>query len=407
MLAFGPILRSLSRRKFGVFLLVFQIGFSVAIFSNLSWAIDQLLLLLDKPSGIEEKSLFGVLVRPATAHAIHYTEATRDINDIKALPGVVDAAIVRWLPLSGYSGGDTLLKSTLEKDVNRVPAISADVGPGWLHALGLKLLEGRDFEPTEITISATPSDDESKTVIITRSLADTLFGANENAVGKILYEGKQPRQVIGVTSNWKGFTTPFPTGEENTSFIPRYVDNDVEHRYLIRTESQAVRGKIMTAVEQMINTRYQYTVLLEVNAIDDVAAWPMRGKIILSRELIGTMIALGLVIAFAISGQTLFWANQRIKQFGIRRALGASKMDILQLILTETGIICGLGILLGVGISVVVNQAILALATDWQPMSPWLLIAVAAVVLVGGLLSACIPGWRASQVMPGVSIRNF
>ncbi|MEO8779875.1 MAG: FtsX-like permease family protein, partial [Rhodanobacter sp.] len=111
------------------------------------------------------------------------------------------------------------------------------------------------------------------------------------------------------------------------------------------------------------------------------------------------------ITGVGMAGLTSFWVNQRHKQIGVRRALGARKVDILRYFQIENLLIAGGGCVVGVLLALGINLALLrAFSMDRMPL--WYVIAGVAGVLVLGQLAVFMPARRASNVPPVVATRS-
>lgn len=126
--------------------------------------------------------------------------------------------------------------------------------------------------------------------------------------------------------------------------------------------------------------------------------------IFMAQVLTAVSVILLIITGIGMAGLTSFWVTQRRKQIGIRRALGARKVDILRYFQAENLIIAGAGsvagILLAIGINLILMQAF-----EMERMPLWYEFAGLVVVLVLGQLAALVPARRASNVPPLVATR--
>lgn len=403
MLHLGPIFRTLLCRKFGVFLMVIQIAITTAIFSNLAFIIQQINIIALRPTGFNENQLFSVTLR--TLATSNYANAQHDIHSMQALTGVEQAAAVRWMPLAGNATGGSL-RILPEKDASAFAVQKVDVSPEALRTLGLKIVSGRDFMPEDMSIELTTKGDGPKSIIISHVLADTLFGKDQNAIGKVIYEGDITREIVGVFEDSLGFTRPFPDPAEKTALYPHFDESETEIRYLVRAKTPHERAALIETVSQLLLSNYKNQVFLYVDKIDDIKNQVDTSNQVTSNFLRVIIIALGFVVAFAISGQTLFSINQRTKQIGIRRALGASRMHIIVQLLTENTIVCSLGLLVGIVLSLAMNQAVIQIVRGLPGLSPLFLITTCLTLLAVCGASAAIPAWRAGKISPSLATRT-
>ena len=121
--------------------------------------------------------------------------------------------------------------------------------------------------------------------------------------------------------------------------------------------------------------------------------------------LVGVIVALLGVTAFGIVGLASFWVAQRRKQIGIRRALGATRADILRYFQTENFLIVTFGIVLGVVLAIGIN--LLLMKFFEVPRLPLWYLPVGVVVLwLLGQLAVLVPALRAAAVPPVVATRS-
>lgn len=403
MWQFYPILHLLMRRKFSALLLVVQIALATAIFSNLAYMVQQIKISINQPSGIADEQLFAVTLRPLTT-LISYSDALRDIAALQALPDIESVAAMRWEPFGGLSSAHTL-RSSANKDAAKVAVATADISPQGLSTLGLELVAGRDFTDDDVVVKTSELDAEPQVIIITRVLADTLFGKEQTAVGKLVYDGNLSRRVIGVTEDWLGYTLPFYDRVEKTVFYPRYDAADREHRYLVRTKTSQQRTQVIAATNILLMDYYKNELLSWVEKIDDLKNKYRNKNLMVINLGVVLLVALGVVVALAIGGQTLFWVNQQIKQIGIRRALGANRQVIIMQFLIENSMVCCMGLLLGVVLSLQVNQLVIE-SVNLAAMPASFLFSTCLVIFWLCLASAAIPAWRAAQIPPSVAARS-
>jgi putative ABC transport system permease protein len=119
-----------------------------------------------------------------------------------------------------------------------------------------------------------------------------------------------------------------------------------------------------------------------------------------------TIILVSAVTGLGIVGLTLLWVNQRRKQIGIRRALGATQLAIIRYFLLENVVITGIGIVVGVIISLAINQLMVQHYSMTALPVSYLLSGMVAVWLLG-LLAALMPAWRTIRISPALATRNI
>lgn len=321
------------------------------------------------------------------------------------LAGVEQVASSRWVPLAGISSREFFRVSTKES-APLLNAETVEVSPQFFATLGLPLIAGRNFTAEDIVVKAAVTYPQVKNIIVTRAFADALFGTGETAVGKLLYQDGIAREIIGITDNWLGFTIPVNDRAEKTVFYPSYNEADTEHRYLVRVKYPQDMASISDAVSQQLRHNYKNELLSWVDTIDDSRLRANRQNWVILNLFSVLMVVLGFLMAFAVSGQTLFWITQRTKQIGIRRALGASRKAIIIHLLIENAMICAMGLLIGILLSLVINDLV-GPSAGISPISPEFLVYSCALLLALCLISAGVPAWWASKIPPSLASRSL
>lgn len=404
MTEFKPILASLGRHKLIASLLALLVALTCAIVCNVAFMIQRQEALMSLPSGVAEDQLVLVqsasLDRTANQLARHET----DLAALRMIPGVESAVAVDALPFNGNNWTSSVQTSP---DAQAYALASLFTGTrGELGTLGLKLVAGRDFREDEyMPLDAGRGNDGIRHVpaaIITRALAERLF-PGQNPLGKSIYPYDNPIRIVGVVEHL--LRPDVDEGADNGQSIlfPLLPDSN-SVTYVLRT-SPGERARVM---QEAADTLYH---LAPDRVLRDPQTFAqMRDDYFQrQREMIGLLIAsvIGLmfVTALGITGLANFWVLQRTRTIGIRRAVGATRTDILRYFQTENFLIVTLGIALGVLLAVALN---LVLTAHYQlPRLPlWYLPVGALALWLLGQFAILAPALRASRVPPVVATRS-
>jgi putative ABC transport system permease protein len=277
---------------------------------------------------------------------------------------------------------------------------------GTPEALGLRLVAGRmpaadDYQPITNFVPA------NSRVLITRTLAEHLW-PGANPLGKEFWTGPFQFRVIGVVDNLaiQQYDEEGEHGAQWTVFVPGLPGPQLAGTYLIRANPQDL-DRAMTEAKAAIARIAPDAVLDHDNShtIGELRHRFFQNDRAMAGLLTGVIVALLGVTAFGIVGLASFWVAQRRKQIGIRRALGATRDDILHYFQTENFLIVSFGIGLGMLLAFGIN---LLLMTQYElPRMPVLYLPVGALVLWGlGQLSVLAPALRAAAVPPVVATRS-
>ena len=402
-----PILSTLRRHKTAASLIVLEIALTSAIVCNALHLIGQRVDMLSHDSGLPEAEIAVIEVRSTGGSADPDELTTRDLTAIRQLPGVKSATLVNQV-IYGHNSNNTDVRRPADKNSPRYSTSLYIVGDQGLDTMGLKLVAGRDFKTEEYLLGTEfdkQTDPTLGQVIINRELADKLF-PGESAVGQSLYGYTDtPSTVIGVVER---LTHPYPSRarQDNQGFAMVLPIRGTFRggQYLIRTEPaqrDAVLKAAAAAIERndpsrIVNHTQTLTEMrAEFYAQDRAMVWLMGGVIA----------ALMVVTAFGIVGLASFWVQQRTRMIGTRRAMGATKGQILRYFQLENFLLSTVGIAIGMvgafGLSVV-------LMTSYEmPRLPLPYLPIGALALWGlGQLAVLAPARRAAALPPVAALRS-
>ena len=415
-----PMLSSLRHHKLTAVLLILQVAFTCAIVCNASFMIVQRLWRIGVVSGLDEKTLSVVNVFDSSAVAQPLSVHQADLAMLRTMPGVQSAAIVSDLPLSGdqsSSGACGSLKAIHAAKAARsvdVPGCAQPEeysgGTDVLHTLGLKLVAGRDFRADEYVggksgwaVSGAPA------VIISNDLVQRLF-PKASAVGRSLYFGAAGFQgkgapIVGVVEHLVRGKLVKDVDNDQSMLLP-VAPADGYVRFVLRSRPADRTGAIRAAVAKLAARVPGRTVSV---ASSTTYTQMRRDYFRHDTTMIGLLLAsaLGLlfVTALGIAGLASFWVQQRRRSIGIRRAIGATRGDILCYFQTENFLIVSAGVLLGLLLALVLN---LLLMRQYElPRLPLYYLPSGARGLWSlGQLAVLGPALRAAAVPPVVATRS-
>ena len=396
----GPIVRAMKHNRMRFALIILEIAITLAIVTNCVNMIMSERTKMLKTSGFDDDNMLYMV---ATPFAPEFREETyvenvvnADLRAIRAVPGVKSATITGFLPWQGGGSSGTFKADGYpEKFQAQFYAARGDL----IGTLGGKLKEGRAFVEND-----TPTDPNTSTTvtIISSGLAKKLW-PNGSAVGRVITtgDGDRPRTVIGVIDQ---FYNPYSWNiGDYVLFTPGRSYDGGGSSYLIRTEPGAAK-----AVAQQLEPT-----LVKVNGgrvfrqltIPQVKEGFFSGGMLVIRAMSAVIVVLVFITALGILGITSLAVAERTKQIGTRRALGATKGDILKHFLAENWIVTTIGLLLGIVATYALNFFLVSQLTDAK--MPWYLVGVGIVLLwLNGLIATIPPALRAASVSPAIATRS-
>ena len=407
-----PILAALRKHKAGVVLISLQIALTLAIVCNAIFIIHSRIDRVTRPTGLDESNLFLVAQQwvgapsgddPASVEKLD-TMLREDLDALRNMPDVASVTPTNSVPLlnSSWDGAVSLKPgSELRKEGNtRTAYYYGD--DQMLSTFGVHLIAGRAFNAGDVQHQAMRDQRDPSIAIVSKPIADKLFPQTD-AVGKVIYlnGSTAPVTVVGVverlqTSSVDSWNNSFAY---NSTLVPARIDANFS-RYVIRAKP----GRLDTAMRAIPSTLYGVNPMRvldddSVKSFADIRAQAYRadmGMAILMSVV--CLILLG-VTAAGIVGLTSFWVGQRHRQIGVRRALGARKIDILHYFQLENLMIAGVGAVIGILLAVGLNLWLITrFEMDRMPVI-YVLAGVVAVMALGQI-AVFVPARRASNVSP-------
>ncbi len=406
-----PILSALMRSKTGAILVAMQVALSLAILANALHIVNVRQEVAARPSGVAaEHEVFSLLarnMRPA-GHNEQLALQKRQAAVLRAVPGVVSVAQVSQIPLS-RNGSTSGLSANRSEQKNTIPTAIYITPDSLIKTWGLQLVEGRDFTPGEITeIDQNVTEEFPPQVIITRALANKLHPGGGSMLNQPVFMGSgvgaQQLQVVGVVERLQ--TQGAETGQrgEYSMLTPVRLTGDNDTLLTVRAEA-GQRDRVMKDAEQAIRAASPGDVIVRVRTQDEERDKRYRADRALSWMLITVSTLLLLVTASGIVGIASLWVTQRKKQIGVRRALGARRIDILRYFLTENFMITSAGVAAGVLLALGLNHLLVS-QLEMARLPPGYLLAGALVFWLLGVGAVYGPAWRAASISPATATRS-
>src|SRR5438477_1850333 len=279
--------------------------------------------------------------------ALNGYDATRTVrfyqellDHIHAVPGVKAAALASVALLHGDEwDSSTAVEGHQAKDGEDIQAFMNSISPGYFEALGIPILEGRDFDRRDMT-------DNSKVAIVNEKFARHYFG-NKSAVGRHLGRGGGPgtkldTEIVGVVAN-SLYEGP-REGVRRQVFIPNWGNQGVAFYVRAGLGSASAYGALRSEVKKLDNSMPIYELKTLGSQLDET---------LLTERLIALLSAgfgllATLLAAIGLYGVMAFVVARRTKELGVRMALGAQPASVIWLVMKDVLILVTIGLLIGV-----------------------------------------------------------
>jgi len=317
---------------------------------------------------------------------------------LRALPQVEAVALTSRLPLSLNNNGFSVYIDGQQLPPNgRAPGIDgAYIDEGYFDALKLRVLAGRGIE-------AADRDQSRRVAVISNAMAQRYWpGRPENAIGRgfRFREGGDLYQVVGVAADYK-VDTP---GESPKSYIHLPLGrSETFGNYVVRTSTPA--AALVPALQRELRTLDPELVFLDrgtFRGLADVRLFAVRA----GAWLIGAFGALALLVAsVGLYGVIGYSVSRRVREIGIRKALGARSSQLVGMVLSEGMVLVAIGGIAGALMAALVAR-LLSSVLFVDPFDVVSFATAFAVLAVVALIANALPARRAARIDPMVAFRE-
>ena len=318
------------------------------------------------------------------------------IDRVSAIPGVQVASLTDWIPMTLIQKrSDAYPEGYVPHPHESLLVEDAEVGPRYFESLHIPILEGREFTRDD--------DEKAPKVIIVDQTAARRYWPGQDPLGKRLRVWGSPSTVVGVARNsTHTFVNESP---EPMVYIDYLQHPGYETMVQVKTEGNPV--DLEPAVEQAIHGVDPQLPVFDVRSMRESTQMASIFAVLQS-TLAGMFALIGLVLAVTgIYGVVAYRTQMRTHEIGIRMALGASRVDVLRLVLVQGLWLTGIGLTLGLAVALGVTRIIVRLLYGIGANDP---VTVASVVVLLGTMSlvACyFPAHRAMRRNPVTAIREL
>lgn len=406
-----PILSALLRSKTGAILVALQVAISLAILTNAVYIVQLRMEVVARPSGLtEENDLFSINIsnRKVADHAEQIATQKQEEATIRGVSGVQGVTRVSQTPLS-WSGSTTGVSLDRKQATTSANVSMYIASESVMKLWGLKLADGRDFNQGEFReIDTSTSKEFPNVVIITKALAERLFPGQASVVGKTIYFGTgddaNESRIIGVLERLQTHAAQIGAKGEISVVLPIRMSNDPYSKYSVRAEP-GQRERVMKDVEMALRKASATPIIVNLRSFQEDRSRRYRADNGLAWMLIAVCVLLLLVTASGIVGISSLWVTQRRKHIGVRRALGARKIDVLRYFVTENFMITTFGIACGLALAIGLNQLLVS-KLELTKLPAAYLLGGSVIFWILGIIAVVGPAARAASISPATATRS-
>ena len=385
-------------------LVIIQVAITLTVLSGSLLMTTSTLKEWNLPSGIPHDNIISAVPQFYDLDVDVRQSVVDDLARIKALPGVINASPTTQLPFGAQGVQKVYLNATDEAQEYDTNIFTGDAN--LTDVLGLSLIEGRLFRENEIVtgkrdeLNATPP-----IVMVSEDMAKALF-PDGDALGKTIWldKGASPAEIIGIYSNFMNGEQLNYIGQSYRTVLQPLVtwQNRQVPDYLIRVEPGLAKGMLETIRNELYKTDGRYVNRVEVLSRTQKRMYDGRGSHAITLLVISFILLL--ITAFGMAGLVSFLVTQRQKQIGTRRALGATKWDVVRYFMLENGILTTIGIVIGLILSIVF-AFVLTEDSGVNILDMSYIFATAFFIILINQLAVYFPAKKAANVEPAIVTR--
>jgi putative ABC transport system permease protein len=315
-------------------------------------------------------------------------------------PAVRSVAWASTLPLGESQAGDLPFEIVGEPAVNPRQRPTADyqiVSPAYFQTVDLPIVAGRAFDDRDGPMS-------TRVCIVNEAFVRRFLRDRSPIGARVLFQppnsaDPQIRQVVGVAKQVKA--RPDETEELMQIYAP-IAQGALDDIFLLASPSagpaEALAPSIRRAIERVDTA--QLVTVADVRTLEEVAhAATSRHRF--RAVAVMTFAGLALVLAMVgVFGVMAYSIQQRVREFGVRMALGATRKDMLRLVLGNAVAVVAGGAFIGLWLAALLSRVLDTVLFGVQPLDPATFGVVAALLAITAALSTAIPAWRATRVDP-------
>ena len=318
------------------------------------------------------------------------------IEAVRDIPGVTAAGALSRSPLyGGLRGIPVFPPGTTEFTLNNslLSPYGFTISPGYLEAAGTQLLEGRDVSWRDTT--STPY-----VAIVNRTFARKMWG-DTPAIGQRFIFMDRSREVVGVVEDGKYHE--MTESPQPAVFLPLSQNEQVKPIFVVR--SNRSQNEIAPAIERVLHA-------LEPDALITVESWPDKISYVLfparaATAALGVMGGLAAMLAVTgIFGMAAYNVSRRMKELGIRVALGARMRHVISAAVGRPIALLWLGSSVGLLLGVFANRLLEQIVYQANPRDPIVMIDAVLTIALLGIAASAIPALRALAVDPSKLLRE-
>jgi putative ABC transport system permease protein len=400
-----------ARQRVRSALVVSEVALSLLLLVGAGLLLKSFVRLREAPLGFEPQGVLTMQVSRAVGKGVTPERAAAYFDDlamrVRALPGVKAVTYAAGMPQLGAPETTAWVEGRPLPPPDKVPQTVLFVtSPGYLDAMGIRLVRGRYFDGRD-------TQGSQRVAVIDEAFARALF-PGEDPVGQRLRgfeeENIRPSEIVGIVEHVNNYGLNVPEPVQPQLYYPfkqipeKYLPDILSGVYVAaRTGGEA--AALAPAVRRESQAIDPSQPLYQVNTMEQVVADSIATQR-LSTTLLGFFAAVALALAgVGIYGVMSYAVSQRRHEIGIRMALGAQPRDVLRMVVGQGMLLAGLGLALGLAGAFALTRVMASLLYGVSATDPLVFLSVPFALAAVALVANLVPARRAMRVDPMVALR--
>src|ERR1700684_3822079 len=317
------------------------------------------------------------------------------LDRLSALPGVKVASLTDWIPMTlSQKKEDAYPEGDAPRPHESLKVLHAEVSPQYFESLHIPILEGREFTPDD--------DEKAPRVLIVDQTAARRYWPGQHPLGKKLRIWGGLFTVVGVARNSTHiFVNESPEPIVYMSFF------QVGYETIVQVKTEGNPVDLAPAVENAIHEIDARLPVFDVRPMRESTQMASSFAVVQS-ALAGMFAPIGLILAITgIYGVVAYRTQMRTHEIGVRMALGASRVDVLRLVLLQGLWLTGIGMALGLAFALGLTRLIARLLYGIGANDPVTVVSVVTLLGAMSLVASSLPAHRAMRRSPVTAIREL
>jgi len=318
------------------------------------------------------------------------------LNRVKALPGVESAAFARMTPLSyGSFSSSPISVDGYQPPPEEQPTVQYnEVGPNYFATLGIPLISGREFTPTD--------DEKAALVAIVNETMAARYWRDRNPIGERVQVKGRWMQVVGVAKDSKYESVR----EAPKPFFYVPLRQNFARGAGLHLRTTLNPQTMAAALSREVHALDGNLALFEVISLQEQLDRSTSAQMV-AVTLVGTLGGLALLLAaIGLYGVMSYAVSQSTRELGLRMALGADASNLLRLVVSRGLVLTAGGVLLGAAVALALTRLLGNLLYKVSPRDPLAFGSALAVMTIASLAACFLPAWRATRTDPARALRD-